>query len=277
MSTGKIKQYIHTHLYQKAYSRAMFTVAGLAIKEIRVSFKQFFTWHSPVASFFRAVKYLFLAILRLLQGRSVRISYGFTGEDRLIESLLKTKITYNGFYVDVGCNDPRFLSNSFLFYRRGWRGICIDANEKLIKKHQTIRPGDIAVCALVSDKTLERTFYELTNSVLSTTETQFLADYAAQGQQVVAQRRVQPQTLTSILDAYGAPALFDFLSIDAEEHDLQVLQSLDFNKYSPRLIIVEDEQFNLSNPASNAIYQFLQGKQYILAGYILKNAYYFKT
>jgi hypothetical protein len=277
MSIDRIRQHLHTLLYQKAYSRAVFTTFGLAAKEIRVSFPQFFTWRSPVLSFFRAIKYMLLPLLRLMQGRSVKWDYGFTGEDRLIESLLKTRITYNGFYVDVGCNDPRFLSNSFLFYRRGWRGICVDASEQLISKHRMIRPKDIAVCALVSDTTQERTFYELTNSVLSTTETQFLSEYVAQGQQIKKTRRLPPQTLTQILDTCQAPTLFDFLSIDAEEHDLQVLQSLDFNRYTPRLIIIEDETFDPANPAANAIFRFLSEKQYRLAGSILKNVYYLKS
>lgn len=220
---------------------------------------------------------MLLPLLRLLQGRSVRISYGFTGEDRLIESLLKTQISYNGFYIDVGCNDPRFLSNSFLFYRRGWRGICIDANKRLINKYQRIRPRDVAVCALISDSTEERTFYELTNNVLSTTETQFLDEYLAEGQQVISEKRIQPQSLTHILDHYKAPVVFDFLSIDAEEHDIQVLKSLDFSKYTPRLIIVEDETFDPAFPTQNQIYQFLSHKQYKLAGSILKNVYYIKA
>jgi hypothetical protein len=276
MGIHTLKQYFHTSLYQKAYSRALFTTFGIVIKEIRVSFRQFFTWRSPVLSFLRALKYLLLPLLRLLQGRSVRPGYGFTGEDRLIESLLKTQITYNGFYVDVGCNDPRFLSNTFLFYRRGWRGICIDANEALIRKHRRIRPNDMAVYALVSDTATERTFYELTNNVLSTTETQFLNEYLTEGQQIVAEKRVFPQTLTHILDNCRAPAVFDFLSVDAEEHDFQVIRSLDFSKYSPRLIVVEDETFNPAAPEQNQIYQFLTQKQYYLAGSILKNVYYLK-
>jgi hypothetical protein len=112
--------------------------------------------------------------------------------------------------------------------------------------------------------------------VLSTTQTEFLAEYIAQGQQIKQQRLIRPQTLTQILDACRAPAVFDFLSIDAEEHDLQVLQSLDLSKYTPQLIMVEDETFNPATPAGNLIYQFLSDKGYRLAGSILKNVYYLK-
>jgi copper chaperone CopZ len=102
------------------------------------------------------------------------------------------------------------------------------------------------------------------------------AKYLAQGQQIKKQQLVGPQSLTQILDACRAPTVFDFLSIDAEEHDLQVIQSLDFSKYTPRLIIVEDETFDPATPAGNLIYQLLSGKGYRLAGSILKNVYYLK-
>jgi hypothetical protein len=103
-----------------------------------------------------------------------------------------------------------------------------------------------------------------------------LSEYLAQGQQIKKQQLVVPQSLTQILDACRAPMVFDFLSIDAEEHDLQVIQSLDLSKYTPRLIIVEDETFDPATPAGNLLYQLLSGKGYRLAGSILKNVYYLK-
>ncbi|HEY8402846.1 MAG TPA: hypothetical protein VIK89_16380 [Cytophagaceae bacterium] len=121
-----LRRKLSVYLYHKAYSRAFFTNYGIAIQEARSSFKQFFTWKYPLSSFLRSLKYLVMAILRIVTGRSVRYSYSFTGEDRLIESILKPIITRTGFYIDVGCNEPRFISNSFLFYRRGWRGVTID-------------------------------------------------------------------------------------------------------------------------------------------------------
>ena len=219
---------------------------------------------------------MLVSLNRLLLGRSITFSYSFTGEDRILESLYKPLISYNGFYVDVGCNRPRFLSNTFLFYRRGWKGICIDANERLIEKHQYIRPRDKAVCALVSDVAEEKTFYQLSNNVLSTTEKKLLEKYKSEGQKIKT-KTILTQTLTSILEKANAPADIDILSIDAEDHDFNVLKSLDFRKFSPRLIIMEIEGFDPNSPDKDIAYQYLLAKGYRLEGSILTNVYFRKA
>lgn len=276
MLKSSIKENLNTILYKKAYTRAVFTVWGLALKEFRMSFYQFFTFSYPISSFFRSIKYAIIALLRIPLGRSIRLSYSFTGEDRIIESLLKPLVTYNGFYVDVGCNDPRFISNTFLLYRRGWKGICIDANEKLIKKYKKIRPRDKAVCALVSDEKKEMEFVELTNNTLSSTNSKHLKQWMLEGQNIISKKTIFPKTLTSILDDHKAPYNIDLLSVDVEENDLNVLQSLDFAKYHPRLIIVEAETFDPRNPSHHPIYNLLTQKNYKFNGSILTNLYFSK-
>ena len=53
-----------------------------------------------------------------------KFAYSQEGEDLVIDRLLKGK--RNGFYVEVGCHHPHRFSNTFFFYKRGWRGVCID-------------------------------------------------------------------------------------------------------------------------------------------------------
>ena len=145
----------------------------------------------------------------------------------------------------------------------------------MIKKFSFLRPRDIAVEALVSDNTQEMDFYIIQNDVLSTSESENLA-LAKEENLEYQTLKVVPRTLTSILDEYQAPKDIDILSIDAEEHDYNVLNSLDFNRYIPKLIIVEDETFDISNPGKNRINNLLLGKGYILLGFILKNLYFRK-
>lgn len=268
------KEYFSELLYQKAYTRAIAKNIGLATREFRVSFRQFFHFRDPLFSLFRALKYAFYGALRVFMGRSIKLSYSFMGEDLLIENLAKPLIYKDGFYVDVGCNEPRFISNSFLFYRRGWRGICVDANAQLIRKHRRLRPKDKAVCALVSNETKPLTYYQLTNSGLSTVQEEFLEGYLKEGQKILRTEDVIPRTLTEILDENGAPADFDFLTLDVEDHDYQALLSLDLTKYRPRIIIVEDELLELEKLTDNKIYVYLIGSGYKLAGCILTNVYY---
>ncbi len=264
------------YLYKSAYTRAVFTVMGLAIRECQMSFSQFFFWRNPVFSFFRAIKYFLHGLLRIVTGRSIRISYGYKAEDRLIESLLKPIITEHGFYVDVGCNEPRFLSNTFLLYRRGWRGICVDPNEKLIRKHKRIRPKDQAIAAFVSDVETEIEYVELDNDTLSTADPEHIQHALASGHKIVSTKKIPAQKLTTILDKLNAPARFELLSVDAEGNDLKVLKSLDFEKYTPQLVVVEADDFDPSNPSAHEIYRFMISRNYFFHGSILTNLYFLK-
>lgn len=262
-------------LYKNAYKRAFFTLYGIVFKEVRVAFKQFFTWRHPFYSLYHVLAVIWSAKLRVILGRSLKYSFAFTGEDRILESIYKPRITENGFYVEVGCNHPKFLSNTYSLYRKGWRGICIDGNKQLIKKYKKVRPRDIAICALVSNEVTTKTFYVAENDVLST-----MTKTNLEGEDMknisVEQQTMQTNTLTNILREVNAPSIIDILSIDAEEHDFEVLQSLDFTLYQPKLIIVEDETFSPVQPKDNNIYNFLSENGYTLEGYILKNLYFSK-
>jgi hypothetical protein len=264
------------YLYKRAYTRAVFTVWGLAIRECTMSFSQFFTWRNPFFSFCRSVKYFSHGLLRIFMGRSSHLSYGYKDEDRLIESLLKPLISHKGFYVEVGCNEPLFASNTFLFYRRGWRGICIDPNDTLIKKHKRIRPHDKALCSFVSDIEGVIEYVEIDNEALSTGDIIHIKNALEAGHKITNRKKMKSLLLTTILEQLNAPSAFDFLSIDAEGNDLKILKSLDFDKYIPRLIIVEADDFVPSNPSGHEIYNFLISKEYFFHGSILTNLYFLK-
>jgi hypothetical protein len=270
------RRYFHTKLYKSAHSRAAFTSGGVVIMEIKMSFRQFFTWKYPFRSLFRTIAVALSALVRLLLGRSVKYSFAFAGEDKVIEGLLKPRITKPGFYVDVGCNHPTLFSNTYGLYRKGWRGVCIDANQELTDLYRLYRPRDKAVAALVSDDREERDFYQVQNDVLSTTATDFLEEYRQEGLSIDV-HQLKPRLLTEILNSVQAPAVFDLLSVDTEEHDLQVLRSLDLKVYHPRLIVMEDESFDPIFPEKNEIYRYLSSFGYRLEGYVLKNLYFTTT
>lgn len=69
--------------------------------------------------------------------------YSQEGEERILERLFKGKT--NGFYVDCGANHPIRYSNTYRLYRKGWRGIVIDALPGTEKIYSRIRPRDIVV------------------------------------------------------------------------------------------------------------------------------------
>lgn len=269
----KFKKYLNKRLYKDAYSRASFSLAGTVLQEIQVAYAQFYTFHYPIRSFINTTSIIISSLLRVYFGRSLKFSYAHTGEDRIIEGILKPIINKPGVYVDVGCNHPKFLSNTYGLYKKGWRGICIDANAKLIKHYRLLRPKDIAVVGLVSDSIKQEEFFQIENNLLSTVDKSNLEeainldlDYEVLFLETV--------TLTSILKEYNVPKHFELLTIDAEEHDFAVLSSMDFNLFRPKLIVVEDETLNFLNVEINQFVRFLRSKKYELVGSVLKNLYF---
>jgi FkbM family methyltransferase len=197
-------------------------------------------------------------------------SYSQTGEDRIIQAMLPEP---TGFYVDVGSNDPVRFSNTFALYRRGWRGLVVDANEALIRRHRLVRPRDVCVHAAVSDREGTAEFTEFADPLVSSLDPDHVRSWSGR-QRVVRRRQVRTERLTSILRAGGAPARFDLLSVDVEGHDLAVVASLDFDAYRPRLVVAEMHDFAIARAGAHPVVAHLAARGYDLAGYVVANGYF---
>ena len=176
--------------------------------------------------------------------KRLRFTYAQHGEDIIAEALLPEA---RGFYVEVGAFHPVQISNTYLFYRKGWRGIAIDPNPAVPELFHRTRPRDLVVeCAVGEDEGVR--ILDMTKAG----ESHHLrgAGVASQAsQQPVCSIRVDCRRLESILkDHLPAGQTIDFLSIDAEGHDLSVLRSNDWQKYRPRLIAVEDFASEVESP-----------------------------
>lgn len=75
----------------------------------------------------------------------VRSSYAQHGEDRWAWDFLRSRDLRRSLYVDVGANHPTSLSNTYLLYRMGLRGVVVEPNRELRRYHRLVRPGDIVI------------------------------------------------------------------------------------------------------------------------------------
>jgi FkbM family methyltransferase len=197
-------------------------------------------------------------------------SYSQAGEDRILHQIF---LRDAGFYVDVGCNHPQTCSNTFEFYKRGWRGINIDANQQLIKKHERLKKRDISICAVVSDQEKEVVFTDFEESLVSSLNPGHVAVWGKMTK-IKEKRVVNTVLLSNILDSFSAPKDFDLLCIDVEGHDFEVLSSLNLSVYRPKVIIIEMHGFDLLNPSSSKVYQYLRTNDYRMIGYAVMNGYF---
>lgn len=219
---------------------------------------------------FNALKFLLSEVCRKVLDRYSTSSYSQTGEDRIIQAFLGNE---PGFYIDVGCNHPQKCSNTFELYKRGWKGIKIDANANLINEQKNLCLADISICAAISDKEHEVVFTEFDDSFVSSISPDHVQEWR-QHRSIKATKLVKTVTLTSILSEVGLSSCPDLLCIDVEGHDYEVLKSLDLEVYRPRLIVVEMHGFDLGNPRENLIYVYLVSNGYRMAGFVIMNGYF---
>lgn len=211
---------------------------------------------------FRGIKILLARLVARFLDPGVIPSYSQFGEDRVIGHIFNDK--YNGYYVDVGCNHPILYSNTWKLYLNGWRGMVIDANEELIREYKKVRPNDISVQEVISDSEECLDYYFSNNSNLISGVGAFVDDRWGRDVDNCKVVKVRPRSLDDLFLKYGVPRDFDLLSIDVEGHELNVLRSMNFSIYRPRLIIVEIHDLNILGMEENPIYKTLNENGYAL-------------
>lgn len=173
--------------------------------------------------------------------------------DELVQPLLRNLQKKNGYYVDVGANDGRAFSNTYHLEREGWRGILIEPILHNVFRQKELRSIDhnhfiYAACVdeNYSHETVKLSYSGLmtiAESLSSKSELNW-ADHGVEflnSNEFVAEIWAPAKTLTSILDQCAAPHQMDFLSLDVEGSETNVLRGLDFDKYKFQLICIETE------------------------------------
>ena len=199
----------------------------------------------------------------LLRSPNQQECYSQEGEDLLVARLFNEK--RDGFYVDVGAHHPIRHSNTYLLYRRGWRGINIDATPGSMAEFRRLRPRDINIECLVASDSSPRQFYMFNEPALNTASSALARERPAENAryQVTREYELRPRTLASLLGGLlpGATKI-DLMSVDVEGLDLDVLRSNDWERYRPTLLLVEVLQTELSTLDSQEIVHFLRDRNY---------------
>ena len=147
-----------------------------------------------------------------------------------------------GYYVEVGANDPRERSQTWHLEQQGWTGVLIEPQPDLAATLRAGRKGKVFAVACSSPAKAGQELSLHVAGPLSSLDRRSMAP-GATPEKVI---RVPVRTLDSILEEAGSPAAFDFLSIDVEGHEIEVLQGFDLARWRPRLLMIEDHVADLS-------------------------------
>ena len=163
------------------------------------------------------------------------ITYAQNNEDLVLYRALSE--VQNGFYIDVGANDPSDDSVTKAFYDRGWRGINIEPLLSHWHDLERDRPEDINLRCAVGDHSGVMEIWEPEIRGWSTASVDVIAQHESDGL-VGVTHSVPMRTLTEICQENGNREIH-FLKIDVEGFERNVLLGMDFQKFRPWIIVVE--------------------------------------
>tara|TARA_B100001093_G_scaffold446186_1_gene450317 strand:+ start:1174 stop:1905 length:732 start_codon:yes stop_codon:yes gene_type:complete len=162
------------------------------------------------------------------------------GEDKFVLSLFDKN--FKGKYLDLGCYHPTRHSNTNLLYKKGWRGINIDLNPLTIELFNFIRPKDININTGISSDSIEKDLYFIdefnTQNTLDKNQLDFLKNHHNVKSNEIIKKKIKTKRLNEILNEYKFDEI-DFFNIDIEGHELEVIETLDFKKFSIKFICIE--------------------------------------
>jgi FkbM family methyltransferase len=200
---------------------------------------------------------------KLFMGRGTFVSYAQNGEDAVVYALLRS--LYRGTYVDVGAYHPTLYSNTYALYKKGWKGIVIDANADWAPLYKALRPRDIFASAGIGATPGVQTYYTFDDGAYNTFDTKEADELKQKAYPAFrGERQVEVKPLSEILAAHSVTAV-DFLSIDIEGLDMEALATYNWSM-PPRVIAIESHVFNPDAPELDPAYALLRQKGYLLRG-----------
>jgi FkbM family methyltransferase len=167
-------------------------------------------------------------------------SYAQAGEDRILSYIFETMEISNPSYLDIGANDPVFCNNTYLFYREGNTGVCVEADPSIFDYLSKIREKDKCLnIGVTFDDRKEADFYVFplpSLNTLSKEEAEFREKNGSYKVEKII--KIPLRKINEIIEE-NFDEVPDLLSIDVEGIDLEILKSINFDKHRPLVICAE--------------------------------------
>ena len=197
---------------------------------------------------------------------SPKESFAQCGEDMIIHHVFEAVGIQKPSYIDVGAYNPFRFSNTAYFYKNGSRGINVEANPELYKQFRISRPKDTNLNIGIGPKAGELDFYIVDPPTLSTFSKTEAKRYEKEGASIVQAVPIKVETFKTVLDKHASGKMPDFLSIDAEGVDYDILTSIDFSKSRPPVICIETISYSRNGKGikDTKLISYLTDRGYLL-------------
>ena len=196
--------------------------------------------------------YYLYKLLKIHRNKKPSTHFGEFGEDIFIERILKG--FGRGVYVDVGCYHPFKGSLTNKLYKKNWSGLNIDLSKTYIDLFNIVRTRDTNLNFAVTNYDGETFYYENSpinqqNSLLKNNENQ-------------KKTKIKCFSLNTILQENKIDK-FQFLNIDVEGNELNVIKGINLTKYRPILISIENNELLPKDYFESEIYKILVKNNYV--------------
>lgn len=217
------------------------------------------------------------------EAQYIRFSYSQTGEDLIVKHIFNSLNIKHPSYLDIGAHHPLRLNNTALFYHEHSKGVNIEPNPFLVPFFYSHRPLDINLNLGISTSTGEADFYIMSSSLLSTFSKEEAQRYVDDHNKRIKEiRKMEVTTYDNIIHKYFDNKAPDFLSLDVEGIDEDIIRSIDYQKHPPLVICVETISYSDSGQGvkQQGIIDFLKEQDYLLFAdtninsiFVLRNAW----
>ena len=193
-----------------------------------------------------------------------RNKYSQWGEDLIINKFFQNK--KKGFYLDIGSYHPYAFSNTLLLHRKGWNGINIDINPTSIDLFNIARPEDVNVCSTIDEKRREfKMYFDGPFSTVNTLNNEFYKQAKKKYFKNSKFLSVKSQTIDEIMKLCKHDQHIDFINIDVEGSDFDILKQMDLIKYQVKLLAIETHNVDGSKVKNfNLIASFLNKNNFYI-------------
>lgn len=199
-------------------------------------------------------------------------TYSQEGEDLILRKVFGRK--NNGFYIDIGAHHPKRFSNTYYFYKKGWKGINIEARPGSKKIFDRYRPRDINIEKAISSKPQQLKYYMFNDPALNGfSEKNALKIKDHKKYKIIDTKIILTSRLDCVLkEVISENQVIDFMSIDVEGLEYDVLLSNDWNLFKPTIILVEDPNYNFQNGSEISV--FLESNNYRIFAKTFNTCFY---
>lgn len=177
-------------------------------------------------------------------------------------------------YLDIGANEPVALSNTYRLYTRGSRGVCVEPNPVLAAKLVEKRKGDTVLQSGVAyNESREADYFVFPHALhgLNTFSREEARFWEETGNSEIGRSKVEKVIRMKLIDINELMEKYftngpDFVSLDVEGLDLDILKTIDFNRYRPHAFCIETLRFEKDDKESKneEIIRFMTGKGYFI-------------